>query len=373
MNTATDLIAETSNAPACVAHVVVAAVGTPGRTTRRWTADEELFVRENYQAMTCKQMAVALRRTQSQVRNRCWKFGYEFQHAIHQRAWSHGEIALLRAVYKTSEFDCEIGLDALAKQLDRNKANICRKARELGLTQQGRKSILPADLRPERLPKFATHAERCANQSRLILERLAEKGHPRGALGMKHSEEAKERIGIKSKERWASMSDEDRANQIYAQQSARRSNAQIPARSRGSWKAGWREVGLQRCYFRSRWEANYARYLEWLRGIGEIASWEHEAHVFWFEGIKRGCVSYLPDFKVTNPNGSVEWHEVKGWMDARSKTTLARMAKYHPNEKLVVIREKQYKEIGRKVSSLVHGWESDAKPSHVRITVQADA
>ncbi len=130
------------------------------------------------------------------------------------------------------------------------------------------------------------------------------------------------------------------------------------ANPRGSWKAAWREVGDQRCFFRSRWEANYARYLEWLRSIGQIAKWEHEPQTFWFEGIKRGCVSYLPDFKVTENNGSHAWHEVKGWMDARSKTVLSRMAKYHPNETLVVIREAQYVEIKRKVSSLIPGWES---------------
>lgn len=130
------------------------------------------------------------------------------------------------------------------------------------------------------------------------------------------------------------------------------------ANPRGSWKAAWRTHGGQRCFFRSRWEANYAAYLEWLRSIGQIQSWEHEPHTFWFEGIRRGVVSYLPDFRVTNPNGSIEWHEVKGWMDARSKTTIARMAKYHPSEKLVVVAGKQYNEIKRKVSSIVPGWET---------------
>ena len=50
---------------------------------------------------------------------------------------------------------------------------------------------------------------------------------------------------------------------------------------RGSWKASWHEVGNQRCFFRSRWEANYARYLEWLCSIGQIAKWEHEPQTFW--------------------------------------------------------------------------------------------
>lgn len=126
---------------------------------------------------------------------------------------------------------------------------------------------------------------------------------------------------------------------------------------RGRWKASWHEFGGKRNYFRSRWESNYGRYLQWLKKHGEIADWEHEPDTFWFEGIKRGCVSYLPDFKVTNNDGSIEYHEVKGYMDAKSKTKIKRMAKYHPDVKLVVIDKKPYKEIQRKVGRFVSGWE----------------
>lgn len=174
---------------------------------------------------------------------------------------------------------------------------------------------------------------------------------------MKHTAETLAVLSEKTRARWESMSQDERDAHVFKAVKAKRDLGIPFANARGSWKAGWREIGGQRCYFRSRWEANYARYLEWLRSLGEIRSWEHEAHTFWFEGIRRGCVSYLPDFKVTEKDGSVQWHEVKGWMDARSKTTLARMAKYHPNEILVVVREKQYREIERKVSSLIDGWE----------------
>lgn len=122
-------------------------------------------------------------------------------------------------------------------------------------------------------------------------------------------------------------------------------------------KQGWREIGGYRKYYRSRWEANYARYLEWLKQLGEIKEWLHEPETFWFENIKRGVRSYLPDFKVTNNNGDIEYHEVKGWMDDRSKTKLKRMKKYYPHIKMVLIQAKQYKEIGKKVSIMISGWE----------------
>lgn len=129
-----------------------------------------------------------------------------------------------------------------------------------------------------------------------------------------------------------------------------------PQRKGTSWKAAWREIGGKRKYFRSRWEANYARHLEVLKSRGEIIDWEHECEVFWFNGIKRGCVSYLPDFKVTTKDG-VEFHEVKGWMDAASKTKIRRMKKYHPQVKLVVIDAKAYRKLEKTVGGVVSGWE----------------
>jgi len=131
-----------------------------------------------------------------------------------------------------------------------------------------------------------------------------------------------------------------------------------PKRPHGSWKAAWREFGGKRAFYRSRWEANYARYLQWLKERGDITEWEHEPEVFWFKHIKRGSVSYLPDFRVTNPDGSREYHEVKGWMDTRSRTKIKRMAKYYPQVKLVVIDAKAYRELERTISTIIPGWES---------------
>lgn len=270
--------------------------------------------------------------------------------------WTETEIAMLTEAYAPGRPANRVDLSGLAAKLGRHKTNVCRKARELGLTDQARPKKLPEERRL-RVAKFATGEARRVHQSEIRKAWLAENPHPRGALGMTHSIETRALLGRQSVERWGALSEEEKDAQVFKAVKAKRDAGIQFAPPRGSWKAGWREVGDQRCFFRSRWEANYARYLEWLRVIGQIKSWEHEPHTFWFDGIKRGCVSYLPDFRVTNPSGSHEWHEVKGWMDARSKTTLDRMARYHPAEKLVVIREKQYNEIKRKVSSLIVGWE----------------
>lgn len=319
----------------------------------KWTAQEDEVLRSMYRDSTRNEIAAALNRTEGMVRARCWTLGL----AEKVQPWSQSDVDELKRAYAVNRPACEIGLDELAKKFGRHKSNVSRKARALGLTNQHRPMVRPEDLK-KKLPKFDSKEARSAHMSISRKEWHRNNQHPRGALGMKHTEAAKKVIAQKSQERWDSMTQEERDAHIFKTVKAKRDMGISFTNPRGSWKAAWREVGPQRCFFRSRWEANYARYLQWLISVKQIQSWEHEAHTFWFEGIKRGVVSYLPDFKVTNVDGSVEWHEVKGWMDSRSKTTIARMAKYHPNEKLVVIQEKQYNEIKRKVSSLIPGWES---------------
>lgn len=97
--------------------------------------------------------------------------------------------------------------------------------------------------------------------------------------------------------------------------------------------------------FRSGWEYLYALYLQAALERGEISKWEFEPKTFWFNNIQRGTKSYLPDFKITMPDGSHWWAEVKGYMDSKSQTKLKRMAKYYPEEKIVLIQEAEITKI----------------------------
>lgn len=184
-------------------------------------------------------------------------------------------------------------------------------------------------------------------------------GHPKGMLGKKHTNEAKLKMSETSKQVYAELTQEQKDDLAYAQIKGRyaKRGTLTTDRPHGAWKAGWREIGGARKYYRSRWEANYARYLEWLKSLGEIAEWKHEPKTFWFDGIRRGTVSYLPDFWVKEIGGKEAYHEVKGWMDDKSKLKIKRMQKYHPDVVLVVIASKEYAEIRRKVSALIPGWE----------------
>lgn len=157
---------------------------------------------------------------------------------------------------------------------------------------------------------------------------------------------------------WESKTSDERSEMMLKQLKTRARNGKLAINQpHGSWKAAWREIGGIRKYYRSRWEANYARWLQWRKERGEIANWEHEPETFWFEGIKRGCVSYLPDFRVTELDGSLTYYEVKGWMDSRSKTKLRRMKKYHPQVKLIVVGVKEYKAFAKSAKLFIVGWE----------------
>lgn len=119
-----------------------------------------------------------------------------------------------------------------------------------------------------------------------------------------------------------------------------------------------KRADLDNRYYRSAWEANYARYLNFLIKHKQIHKWEYEPDTFWFEKIKRGTRHYTPDFKVWEREGDAPHYiEVKGYMDATSKTKLKRMAKYHPHVKIEVVGSKEYSQLKAQVAALIDGWE----------------
>jgi hypothetical protein len=108
--------------------------------------------------------------------------------------------------------------------------------------------------------------------------------------------------------------------------------------------------------FRSRWESNYALYLEWLKTNGRIRDWKYEPVTFWFEKIKRGVRSYTPDFQIWTNAGTDHFIEIKGWMDKRSLTKLKRMRIYHPKVEIRLFVGKDYKALQKRCEYIVTGW-----------------
>jgi len=191
---------------------------------------------------------------------------------------------------------------------------------------------------------------------------IKENGHPRGFLGGKHTDESKKMMSKASIEMWKDPnhivnSDEHRQKISDRMMNYRANNKYSNPYSRTH--SGTVTVGGKTFYVRSEWEFNISTYLEFLKGKEQIIDWEHEPKTFWFDSIKRGVRSYLTDFLVKSKDGDY-FIEVKGWMDAKSKTKLKRMAKYYPEVKLELIDQKRYKEIA-KSSSFIEGWGTMSK------------
>ena len=118
-------------------------------------------------------------------------------------------------------------------------------------------------------------------------------------------------------------------------------------------KGGYRDdLGI---YVRSKMEANFARYLKWMKDQGDIKVWAYEVNEFVFP-VKRGMVSYKPDFLIIENDGSMMYYEVKGYMDQRSITALKRMKKYYPHIKIIVI-DKYFMKRLEDVKNLIPNWE----------------
>lgn len=323
-----------------------------------WTSEEDAFLRLHHRALSIEEIGKRLGRPTGGVRGRITKLGIsKFP------SWSETEETDLIELYKNAGVDGVLPLDEFCAKIGRLKSNVSRKARMLGLTNPRRRIVEKRKIRER---KYATDEEFRAAISANTKRAIRENGHPKGMQGKKHSDETRLRLSRTSKAANLFLTQEQKSERALKSLKTRVSNAEgsiAPQVRRGTWLAGWREIGGKRNFYRSRWEANYARYLEWLKSLGEITEWQHEPETFWFEAIKRGVRSYKPDFRVWE-KGNSTLHEVKGWMDDRSRTCLKRMAKYYPGEKIVLIDGRQYRAIRLKVMGLIEGWEDAKRDSH---------
>ena len=111
-------------------------------------------------------------------------------------------------------------------------------------------------------------------------------------------------------------------------------------------------------YTRSGWENNYCAYLDWLLGMGEIKAWEYEPTpryefiVTEFGRQRALSLGYLPDFKVTNNDGTFYLVEIKGKPQGMRK--LQKMKKFYPKIKIELVTGKEYKILKKKVGRLLN-------------------
>lgn len=197
------------------------------------------------------------------------------------------------------------------------------------------------------------------------------KNHPKGMLGKPQSEKAKKAVSASSKKMWG-----DPRHRVNSpawreakarRQSIARSKKPLSQKMHSRGKIGIRKDLNQ--FFRSRYEANIARYLN----LCDI-EWIYEPKVFRFEKIKQGTMAYRPDFWCPK----IEmWIEVKGWLTQKGHTALKRFMKYYPKEaaRTILVVEKFgykahaqlldagfkefwfYRQIRSQVADLIPRWE----------------
>lgn len=273
-----------------------------------------------------------------------------------------------------------VGKEESARFLSKTIGSIRTKAARLGLKQnkkseffkdwqQRAKQSKIGKKRPEQAKvMLELHAQgrmKMTDKGKEIIsiktkERLRATGHPKGFKNKKHSPQAKQRMINATINAWANPDSGFNKDEFRQSLSDRASIAQSEGKLRNGYSRGYqgRRQDLDNIFFRSSWEANYARYLNFLKAKGNIYKWEFEPDTFWFESIKRGVRSYLPDFKIWDTKESKPYYvEVKGWMDSKSKTKIKRMAKYYPDIRLDVVAKKEYQEIKNKLSRMISGWE----------------
>lgn len=292
-------------------------------------------------------MALVLHRTPNAIRNELWRMKL----IDISDNWTDAQIESLRILYSDKGL---IDLKAFAKTLGKDPSNVSRKARSLGLfTSYSRpKKHKPLEnLSPQYKAKLK-HEERTPVEQKeyisLVRRNAIKKyGHPRGKRVIRVCPICGKFFDI-----------ENSAPGIYCSKDCAY-KAREPSQNTYTRGKGGKRPDLNNQYFRSRYEANYARYLNFLiKNNGGIIKWEYEVDTFWFEKIKRGVRSYTPDFKIYNAKGGFEYHEVKGWDYPRGITARKRMAKYFPLVKLILIDSDYFKAIKRQgIDKLIEGWE----------------
>jgi hypothetical protein len=273
--------------------------------------------------------------------------------------WTDAELGELRALYEQHR-NAYVPLAAWADVHGRSRPNVARKARELGLTDASRPTHPP---RQPRVPKWSTEVERRRAIGAATKAYIAEHGHPRGALGLKHSAETKAKVAQVSRRMWELMTPAQRAlaaerrNRTNLERYGTGAPVHLNAAQPYSRCRGGRRADLENRYFRSAWEANYARYLNLQVAHGLIQGWEYEPQTFVFHGVTRGALSYTPDFRVTEMDGRQNYREVKGWMTSQSRTRLKRMADFYPEVEIQLVDEPVYKALAKQCAGLIPTWE----------------
>lgn len=124
-------------------------------------------------------------------------------------------------------------------------------------------------------------------------------------------------------------------------------------------KPGWHDKDLNKCeviekgvkpegavyYFKSKLEVTFAKMLRFQVVKGYMQKWEYEPEKWDFnERAKkpfRNYSTFTPDFKLTFPNGTVDFWEITGMLYPGKISKLKRAHKLFPEKTLLVVTKDQ--------------------------------
>jgi hypothetical protein len=245
--------------------------------------------------------------------------------------------------------------------MNRTVSLICRKAREMGLTKIGRNSLLRIEnSRNELINYYNTDAGKQTKlQISLSLKELFKdkNNHPRGMLGKHQDEEFRKDRSLYAKEYWYNITPEQLQHRLNKYRQTRinnytnNKNKLTKQNNPYSRCHGGKRSDIGDIYFRSSWEANFARICNY-----ENIQWKYESQKFIFENVDDGILSYTPDFYLLEYDKIIE---IKGWMNKQSVLRLEKFKKYYPNEynKLIIITEKEYKLLKTRYKNMIENFE----------------
>jgi hypothetical protein len=260
------------------------------------------------------------------VHERIIKLGF-----IDEDKWTQEQLDFLRASYNGKEGK-PVNLKEIAAKLKRHKTNVSRKARELGLTDY----------------KRTKSDEVKAALSKSTKLWIQQRGHPGGyrelrmCIGCGKIMELRHSATNKCCSRSCSYKTTRTGENIFSR-----------------CKHGKR-LDLDNKFFRSRYEANYARYLNYLieNNRDNVISWQYEPEKFAFKDNGYGIKAYTPDFKVFFSDSHYEYHEVKGWDYPKGIRARELFCKYYPKLTLVLISEDFFNRLHKEgIEKIITGWE----------------
>lgn len=314
-----------------------------------WTQEEKDLLIALYEEHTDKELCDILRKSPGQLRGMKERLHLNSKKCV----FTEEEKRLIISWYKSHPN--EMDLSELSSIMGRQKTSISRFACKYGLTSRSRyRTATSIDRWRSSYQKYLDseyyRTQVWPKNCELLLSYL-NNNHPRGMLGKHHTADVCARISDAVSKRFANMTNEekkqisDKSKNTRMARKPYSSTAQTYSRGRGGKRD---DLGA---YFRSSWEANTARVMNF-----EHISWEFEPQRFIFPDDGSGVLSYCPDFYLTSHD---IWIEVKGWMDEKSTLRLEKFKKYYQDEsnKLIVIGEVEYKKMESVYSSKIPLWE----------------